>query len=228
MIILALDTTTRAGSAAVLKDGALAAERVGNPEITHGERLPSDLQQLLADLRLGIEDVDLFAVAAGPGSFTGLRVGIATVQGLAMARGRLVVPVSALEALARAARDVPSPVAAWMDAQRGEVFAEVYAAGSRAILLPAASGTPEARLDAMAGVPGAPIFIGDGAIRYRETIAARGGADVRILHPPPLAAFIGEIASEHPERAVRPHAVVPIYIRRPDAELARARRAAGS
>lgn len=229
LIILSLDTTTRAGSTAVLRGGQVLAERAGNPEITHGERLPEDLMQVLRDAALRIEDVELFAVAAGPGSFTGLRVGIATAQGLAMARGRRVVPVSALEALARAAANETAPIAAWMDAQRGEVFSEVYAPDGGRVLVPAASSLPGPLLESWndAAAPGIPVFIGDGAVRYRREIASRFGDAARVLHPPPLAGLIGQIAASFPERAVLPHAVVPIYIRRPDAELARARRAAG-
>ncbi len=228
MIILALDTTTRAGSAAVLRDGAVVAEQIGDPERTHGERLPADLTRVLDAAGARIEDVDLFAVAAGPGSFTGLRVGIATVQGLAMARGRSIVPVSVLEALARAAADAGAPVAAWMDAQRGEVFAEIYAAGGLIVTAPARAVPPAVLLEEdIDDDGGRRVFIGDGAVRYRDEIVARYGAGVRIRRPPPLAGVIARIAAEAPARAVRPHALIPIYVRRPDAELARARRAAG-
>ena len=71
--------------------------------VTHGQRLPAELAHVLDQASVRIDDVEVIAVAAGPGSFTGLRVGIATMQGLAMAQGAAVVPVSALEALARAA-----------------------------------------------------------------------------------------------------------------------------
>jgi tRNA threonylcarbamoyladenosine biosynthesis protein TsaB len=227
LIILSLDTTTSAGSTAVLRGDIVLAEQIGNPELTHGERLPEDLMRVLREASLRIEDVELFAVAAGPGSFTGLRVGIATAQGLAMARARRVVPVSALEALARAATTANAPIAAWMDAHRGEVFSEVYAPDGREVLVPAQSAPASTLLAAWADTPGAtPVFIGDGAVRYRAEIAARFG-DARVLPPPPLAGLIGQIAATGLGRAVLPHAVVPIYIRRPDAELARLWRAAG-
>lgn len=228
MIILALDTTTKAGSAAVLRDSAVVAEQIGDPQQTHGERLPADLTRVLDAAGARVEDVDLFAVAAGPGSFTGLRVGIATVQGLAMARGRSIVPVSVLEALARAAADDGAPIAAWMDAQRGEVFAETYAAGGLMVTAPARAVLPSVLLDEDRDASGGgQVFIGDGALRYRAELVARYGAGVRIQAPPPLAGIIARIAAEAPARAVRPHALIPIYVRRPDAELARARRAAG-
>jgi tRNA threonylcarbamoyladenosine biosynthesis protein TsaB len=229
LIILSLDTTTRSGSAAVLRGDLVLAELTGNPEITHGERLPEDLMRVLREAGLRIEDVELFAVAAGPGSFTGLRVGIATVQGLAMARARRVVPVSTLEALARAAIGGNAPIAAWMDAQRGEVFSEVYAPDGCDVLAAAESSLPGPLLEGWPDSPDGrtPIFVGDGAVRYAAEIKKRFGDATRLVHPPPLAGLIGQIAASCSERAVLPHAVVPVYVRRPDAELARARRAGG-
>ena len=174
--------------------------------------------------------VDLLAVAAGPGSFTGLRVGIAAVQGLAIARGLNVVPVPTLEALAGAAAVPPrTHVAAWLDGQRGEVFAALYEAAERGPVerRPACVGSPASVLDAWA-LPAntSTIFIGDGAIRYQAAIHERFGSSVSILPLPPLAATIARIAFEQPDRAVPPHDIVPVYIRRSDAEIARDRRGA--
>jgi tRNA threonylcarbamoyladenosine biosynthesis protein TsaB len=230
LLILSLDTTTRAGSAAVLRNTVVLAERVGDPALTHGERLPGELIRVLEEAAIPIEDVELFAVAAGPGSFTGLRVGIAAIQGLAMARARRVVPVSSLDALARAAVNPHRPIAVWMDAQRGEVFATLYAADGRDVLVPAQSSPPELVLEQWSSTVDVrtAMFIGDGAVRYRDRIVSSAG-DARfvpvVIPPPPLAGLIGQTAAEDPSRAVLPHAIVPIYVRRSDAELARARRA---
>lgn len=229
MIVLALDTTTKSGSIAVVDDKVVRVERPGDPEVTHGQRLPAELTNVLEQAGVGINDIDLFAVAAGPGSFTGLRVGIATIQGLAMARGKRVVAVSALEALARAGTNAEHTIAAWMDAQRGEVFAALYAPDGRDLLIPPVSAPPRAVLDTWAGsAHGSPtMFIGDGAIRHREILGQEIGSQVHIIAPPRLAGLIGQIAVENPGRADLPHAIVPIYIRKSDAELARTRRAAG-
>ena len=228
MLILSLDTTTRAGSAAVLRGDVVLAEHSGDPSLTHGQRLPADLTRVLDEAAIRIEDIDLFAVAAGPGSFTGLRVGIATIQGLAMARGRKVVAVSALDALARSAINANDAIGAWIDAQRGEVFAALYAPDGRDILAPARSGTPLAVVQAWQARPdpATVVFVGDGAVRYRDEIAAAIGSETRIAAPPPLAGFIGQIAAADPSRAALPHAIVPIYIRKTDVELARDRKAA--
>src|SRR5205085_12037134 len=122
--------------------------------------------ELLAAGGVALADVDLFAVAAGPGSFTGLRVGIATIQGLAAATGRLVVPVGTLDALARSTAVAGRPIAPWMDAQRGEVFAALYSADGAQLLIPATSASPSATLAAWGPHDVAPAFIGDGAVRY--------------------------------------------------------------
>jgi tRNA threonylcarbamoyladenosine biosynthesis protein TsaB len=229
MLILALDTTTRAGSAAVLRDTTVLHEIAGDPALTHGQRLPADLMRLLAAAEVRLDDVELLAVAAGPGSFTGLRVGIATIQGLAIAGGRMVVPVSTLEALTRSASGEHRRIGAWMDAQRGEVFGALYGPGGRDLTIPPMSASPAALLhawqaaDKLAGT----VFVGDGAVRYRDAIVAALGASTPIVAPPLLAGIIGRIAAEEPQRAVVPHGVVPIYVRPSDAELARARRHEG-
>ena len=88
MVILALDTTTKAGSYALWRGDALVEQRPGDAARTHAERLPGDLADLLAAHGLTVKDVDLYAVASGPGSFTGLRVGVATIQGLALVHGK--------------------------------------------------------------------------------------------------------------------------------------------
>jgi tRNA threonylcarbamoyladenosine biosynthesis protein TsaB len=224
VLILSLDTTTRAGSVAIVCDGRVIDELVGDSTVTHGQRLPRDLIRLLDRTGTPIHAVDLLAVAAGPGSFTGIRVGIATMQGLAMATGRLIVPVSALEALALAGADGSAPVAAWMDAQRGQVFAALYAPDGAEVLIEPSSLPPAETLAAWANrLPAARVrFVGDGALRYEQVIRARMDIGVEIRKDTPaLAPIVGQIAARSPERAVLPHAVVPIYIRRPDAELAR-------
>ncbi len=236
VLVLALDTTSRAGSVAVVRDGALAGEAIGDPAVTHGARLPLDLVRALEAAAVDASTIDLLAVAAGPGSFTGLRVGIATMQGLAMATGKHIVPISVLDALARAGAGDRAPVAAWMDAQRGEIFAALYDAGGSRLLIEPTALSPAETIERWretigdaplffedGAVRGAPRFIGDGAVRYAPLLRREFGESVAIVEPPPLAPIVGRLACEHPERGVAPHAVVPIYIRRSDAEIARDR-----
>ena len=233
MLILALDTTSRAGSLAVVRDGSLVHEMSGDPALTHGQRLPLEFLRLCEAADVELRDVELFAVATGPGSFTGLRVGIAAIQGLALALDRRVVPVSTLEAVAAAATPLSDAyVGAWVDAQRGEVFAQIFTqraplhvvhvtppqvAAPRAVLV---AWREEAPLHSVA-------FHGDGAVRYADHIRAVAGPGAHIAGGAvPLAGAIGRLAAAQPHRAVVPDAIAPIYVRRSDAELARARREA--
>src|SRR3954469_2624651 len=142
--------------------------RSGDPSRAPGQRLPRELAGALDEAGVRIEDVDLLAVAAGPGSFTGLRVGIATIQGIAMAHGKRVVPVSALEALARAAINPDRKIGAWMDAQRNEVFAALYAPDGKDLLIPPVSAASRAVVKAWSeGVDLERVtFVGDGATQH--------------------------------------------------------------
>lgn len=231
MHVLALDTTTRAGSVALVTDDGVVVERSGDPTRTHAERLPGDVLSLLHDAGVALSAVDVFAIAAGPGSFTGLRIGIATLQGLAFVKGRRIVPVSALEALAQiGSRGLRAGafVAAWMDGHRREVFSALYRVAESPLFTPArlsemdapAVGGPATTLSRWmesGTMPG--VFIGDGAVLYADILAGRGA----VIPPPALAGAIGAVAV-HRARAgetVDPAGVQPLYIRRPDAELAR-------
>ena len=225
MLVLAVDTTTRPGSIALARDLAIIDTFIGDVSATHGERLPGDLLALLRQQGLRVADVDLFAVAAGPGSFTGLRVGIAIQQGLALANDRPLIGVSALDALNEAAGSSTGAVVVWMDAQRGEVFSAAYD-GGRIIEPPVVEKPAELLARWATGGRDWLRFIGDGAVAYKELIARafpRARVDPLV---PPLAPSIarlalGEWRSNGPSR---PDAIRPIYVRRSDAELARDRR----
>ena len=235
MRVLALDTTTRAGSAALVEDDRIVEEREGDPSRTHGLRLPAEVLRVLDGRGIGIADVDVFAVASGPGSFTGLRIGIATMQGLAIVRRRRVAGISALGALAHvAARDAAAHaiVGVWMDAHRREVFsalyrvhaAEPFSAERLTELESAAAGDPAATLARWAGlIGGAPeVIVGDGATLYREVIRANAPGTA-IVEPPLIAGAIGRLAGADARGhdADEPCAIRPLYVRRPDVEIAR-------
>lgn len=215
---------------AVTRGDQVLAEIAGDATRQHAERLPRDLNRVLDAAGVGLDEVELLAVGAGPGSFTGLRVGIAAVQGLASSRGLRVVPVSTLDALAAAAvrRGAAAGrlVAAWIDGQRGEVFAALYAAGDLVPLVAASAAPPRQTIERwQAAIGGRPVhFSGDGAVRYRDDIDDLLGDRAEVCAEVPLlAATIAGIAASDPARAVSPHAIAPIYVRRPDAELARER-----
>jgi tRNA threonylcarbamoyladenosine biosynthesis protein TsaB len=240
MRVLALDTTTRSGSVALINDRRIESERGGDATRTHAERLPQEILSLLADHQLSTPDIDLFAVASGPGSFTGLRVGIATVQALALVHGRRVVDVSALEALAQVAgKDLAqgSLVGAWMDAGRAEVFSALYRlsasapfSSQRLVEVEAAAvGGPGGVLKRWADILGSSpvVLAGPGAVMYGELIRAHR-LNARVEDVGRLAGAIGLIADARAAtgETVDPAGVRPLYVRRPDAELDRERKRA--
>jgi tRNA threonylcarbamoyladenosine biosynthesis protein TsaB len=221
MLVLALDTTTTVLSCAVARDGVVLYEDVHEGR-AHARRLPGALMALLSSAGLTLPEIDVFAVATGPGSFTGLRIGIATMQGLAFAAGKPLVGVSGLDALARIAFRVAdvATVATWVDAWRGEVYAALYRDAREAE--PPRVARPDDLLRRLVGTR--VLFIGDGARTFSALILQTLGASARIADPPApaLAGAIAEIAAA--ERDLPPpHAIRPLYVRRPDAELARAR-----
>ena len=252
MLTLAVDTTTNRGGFALARNGRLLEEVPGEPGLTHGERLPGALCALLGRHGMTTGDIDRYAVALGPGSFTGLRVGIATVQGLALAHGRPVVGVPVLDLLVYAAARRaggsfrPDLIVPWVDAKRGEVFSALYAPdpGSSppagAAVGPAAVGAGWRVLEAPVSAPPAAVLdawadrlreraawvIGDGVAASRRLLDARLAAGSRQLPETPLlAGLMAAMAAQAPwcDRAGAPHALRPVYVRRPDAELARER-----
>lgn len=218
MLVLALDTTTRGGSCALLDGDVVVREQGGDPVRSHAERLPGDLIALLDGAGRSPDDVDVYAVAIGPGSFTGLRVGIATMQGLAFATGKPLIGASALDALAQIA-NAPR-VATWVDAWRGEVYAALYEDG-RELESPTVE-RPERVLARFDDRP--TLFIGDGAASYADAIR-RVLPSATIAEPalPLLASMIARLAGDEASAGHRPspHAIRALYVRRPDAEVAR-------
>jgi len=240
VFILSLDTTTRGGSVAVIRqrqgggatdarDQDLLALVPGDPSRSHSERLPAELAEALALAGLQRGAIDLLAVATGPGAFTGLRIGLAAMQGLAMTLGRPVLGISALDALAEEARGAGiSLVAPWMDAQRGEVFASLLDLAAGQTLESPLAAQPAAVLAAwrphLEGRPA--VFIGDAAERDAALIATAGAGKWTARTPPPLAPALARLAARRAGLGETglPHQLTPIYVRRPDVEIERERR----
>src|SRR5215471_18827853 len=126
MKLLAVESATLSGGAALLDDDRLLGEITLNIAITHSERLLAAVDRLVADCGLVPADLDALAVSVGPGSFTGLRVGLATVKGLAMALDLPVAPVPTLDALAARLPFADAPVCPILDARKGEVYLSLY------------------------------------------------------------------------------------------------------
>lgn len=236
MSLLAFDTATPATVVGLALDGDEVIEARHDPapgeRPGHGPRVLELVDAVMAEAGVGWEDIERIGVGVGPGSFTGLRIGIATARGLAQARGLGLAAVSTLEALAAAAAAPnvqmagPRPretdvggvrtVLALVDARRGEAFAAAFA-GAELIAGPAAVHGDELVAFA-AGLPGPVLAVGDGAIRFRAQFEPAGPVvppDGDPLHAVRARQLCRLAAAA---RAGAPDAVLPHYIRLPDAE----------
>lgn len=235
MRIVAVETATLAGSVALL-DGEQVHERDFEPR---GEGAVGALARLFAEFGVRAADADAFAVSVGPGSFTGIRVGVAAVQALCHAAGVPAVPVGTLEGLAECGREsdwglpgtllLPS-----VDARRGEVYAALYRAGAPG-KAPELLWGPEAiscaaLAERLGGLP-APdagaegLLLGDGAVLLAPSFA------IGWARPAPLgrtrAGAVARVAARKlaAGESVEPASLVPVYLRKPDAETRHERRA---
>jgi len=224
MMVLGIETATKTGGIALLSDKGVIAEYTLNIEVTHSERLMATVDRVLSDTGITLADVDGFAVSIGPGSFTGLRIGVATVKALAFSTGRPVAAVPTLMALAWNIAAAAHPVCPLLDAKKKEVYAAVYRTGSGTVETIMAEVVLPLK-DLAARLAGPTIFAGEGAQFFRREIEDLLGA--RALFAPlaasvPSAASVAELGwmALREGRAADPDGLAPVYIRRPEAEVA--------
>ncbi len=221
MNILGLDTSAVTASAAVMRGGVIAGQVSFTNGLTHSQTLMPMVDYVLEGAGLAVSDIDLFAVSSGPGSFTGLRIGVGTVKGLAYACGRSCAGVSTLKALAHNIAPTDRLIVPIMDARRGQVYTAVYRYDNEKItevLAPAAMDVE--RL--CAGLDGKAVFVGDGVDPYTEKI--RNLMGVRAEFAPPqlrLQSGASVCAAALDETPVPPEELGVIYLRKPQAERER-------
>jgi tRNA threonylcarbamoyladenosine biosynthesis protein TsaB len=217
VILVALDTASPSTVAGVMRaDGSVAEARDDPPPESRGQhasRLLPLLEQALNEAGTDWRDVERIAVGVGPGGFTGLRIGIATARALAQAHGLPLVPVGSLAALAGGTE---GPVAAVLDARRGEVFAAVYDDG-RELLAPAALA-PDDLAERLSKLEPRVQAVGDGAVRFRQELERAGVAvpeDGSAAHRISAAPLCRLGAAGEPAERDR---LLPDYRREPDAK----------
>ena len=229
MKILALESSAKAASCAVLADGLPLAHAWQCTGLTHSRTLLPMAEDLLRNSELALEDLDAVAVAAGPGSFTGLRIGVSTVKGLAWAADKPCIPVSTLEAMAWPLAHLEGVIACAMDARRQQIYSAVFRAEGGAL-----TRLREDRAisleDASAGLAnlGGPItIVGDGASLLWNALSQRSiPCALAPAHLRMQSALGVALAAERlwPEGAVTPQALAPTYLRLSQAERERLER----
>jgi tRNA threonylcarbamoyladenosine biosynthesis protein TsaB len=235
MKILAIETSTLLGGVAVSDDssGMIAEVRL-NVKSTHSERLMTEIDHLLKRSGLQVSDIDVFAVSIGPGSFTGLRIGVSTVKGFSFATGKPVVTVPTLEAFAWNFPFSRYPVCTLLDARKKEVYAALFqwVDGGFARLIGETSTKVDMLLEKIkAGeVKGDGrllekiVFAGEGTLLYRKEIADALGERAIFAPPDKMVPSPSVVASVGLRKALReefaePVSLVPLYIRRSEAEI---------
>ena len=233
MNLLAVDTSGPVAGVAVLRDGEVAYEGAAVNRLTHSVNLMPMIEEALSRAGLDIGQIDLYAAVTGPGSFTGVRIGVSAVKGMAHGAGKRCVGVDALEALAAGVCLTDALICPIQDARAGQVYGAAFLAGMPPIrvLEDMAEALP-AYLDRALAVAGERrlCFVGDGVERYADAILERLG-ERAVIAPPHLRflrpAGVAALAQLRREESVDYLSLMPVYLRAPQAERERARRLGG-
>jgi tRNA threonylcarbamoyladenosine biosynthesis protein TsaB len=211
MKILAFDTSLGACTAGLWTEGRVIAHDSKMMTQGHAETLMPMIERMMDTAKLTYADLDRIAVTVGPGSFTGLRVGIATARGLAMAAQKPAIGITTTEALAAGVKGAETHILSVIDSKRGDVFAQVFDHAGHAQT--EIVNIPDAELSALCGV--APIVVvGDARARAIAVL----GAQARTSSAPDIC-DIAALAAMAATRTPDPHGPAPVYVRAPDVTL---------
>lgn len=229
MKILAIETSTMLGGIAIADDSGLIAEVRLNVKSTHSERLMTETDHLLKQSGLMISDIDVFAVATGPGSFTGLRIGLSTVKGFSYATGKPIISVPTLEAFAWSFPYCRYPVCAMLDARKKEVYTalfewdgEVFVRLINEVSVKVNRISEDIRLLSA----GKTVFTGEGSLIYKDEIVNIMGEDAIFASMDKMIPAPSNVATIAMKKALggefsEPVSLVPFYLRRSEAEIKR-------
>lgn len=223
MLILSVDTTTFSGSAAVLDKTKLLAEVNIDSSLTHSERLLAAIDFILKANRLRIQDMDGFALAAGPGSFTGIRIGLSTIKSFSFSSGKPAAAVSTLMALAWKLRHAQARlICPLLDAKKGEIFAGLFESKRSEFEEIIAQGAyPPDRFFSLLPSHRVIFFIGNGVDVYKDKISDYVKDKARFPHRSPFIAYeVGLLGYEllRRKKGVNSRGLEPIYFRKSQAE----------
>jgi tRNA threonylcarbamoyladenosine biosynthesis protein TsaB len=231
MKILAVETSTMLGGLAIAEDSkGLIAELRLNVKSTHSERLMTEIDHVLKQSGTGIDDIDVFGAAIGPGSFTGLRIGLSTVKGFSYATGKPIVAVPTLEALAWNFPFSLYPVCTVLDARKKEVYAALFQWNDESFsrLIQEISVKVDRLIEKIDELSkDKVIFAGEGALLYKGRIIEALGEKAVFPAQDKMAPSPANVASVGLHKAFRgefsePVNLAPFYVRRSEAEIKRA------
>ena len=221
MILLCLDTSGPVAGVALMEDGAVRYEAMAVNAFTHSQSILPMTEEAYLRTGMTVSQTDYFAVTVGPGSFTGVRIGVSTVKALAHASGMPCIAVDALEAMANGVRPYPGVIGPIQDARAGQVYGAAFAGGTLDRLLPDEPLKLEEFLEKAATFGEKLLFLGDGMPVHRTRIAEIMGE--RAAFAPPHLSFLrpasaAALAWEKRDQAVDYLELKPLYLRPPQAE----------
>ena len=227
MKILALDTSALTATAAILDGDTLICEESVTTKLTHSQTIMPMVDELLCKASLDIDDIDLFACSVGPGSFTGLRIGIGTIKGLAYGCGKKVCAVSTLEALAHNIPFSDFLIAPIMDARREQVYNALYRVQNGSVVC---VQEPQAiSIDALcASLNEKTVFVGDGVKVYKDKICDLLGENALFAPPQHMLQRASCVAAAAlTKEGIDASQLSAVYLRKPQAEREREERNEG-
>lgn len=223
MKVLGIDTSTSCGSVGLIDNGEVVSDYLLNIPVTHSQRLLGAIELVLKEASCPIEKLDGWAIALGPGSFTGLRIGVSTVKGLAFATGKPVAGVSTLDVLASQIAPTPYLICPILDARKKEVYTAFYRYEKG--LIKHESDDQAIRPEDLVGrIKEQTIFLGDGAKTYRDfllnslsSLALFPSAPLHLSH----GSMVAKLGSELLQRGecLDLSTFAPIYVRPSEAEV---------
>ena len=221
MKILSVDSSSVSASVAITENGVTLAENFINNGLTHSQTLMPMVEKTLIDADVSIKDIEVFAITNGPGSFTGVRIGIASVKGMADALNKKCVAISTLEAIAEPLKNEDCIVCAVMDARCNQVYTAIFENGNRlcedkAVLIDELG-------DELKNYNKKVVFIGDGSVLCYEklkdvvTNVSVAEEDIRFIHASSIGR-LAEVKIKNGEETIDSANLVPFYLRLPQAE----------
>ncbi len=225
MKVLGIDTATSCSSIGLVDDHRVIAESLLDIPVTHSERLLTSLEQVLRESRCTLEDLDGWAVSIGPGSFTGLRIGLSTIKGLAFATQKPVSGVSTLDVLACQISPTPTLICPILDARKGEVYTAFYRYGEGPFPKRCCDYQALRPEDLIRGIDEKTIFIGDGVRRYGDFLS-QSLSSLAVFPPDPFFHMPhGSVLAKRGLELIQKGDVldlptfIPLYVRPSEAEI---------
>ena len=218
MRILGVDTTGLVSSVAIVSEEKVLGEVTTNVKKTHSETLMSTIHYLLDTLEIDLESIDALACANGPGSFTGLRIGVATVKGMARALNKKIIPVPTLDALAYNIFESQKLIVPIMDARRNQVYTAFYSWENSKLVRKTDYFAEDINivLEQLQQYKQGAVFLGDGVPVHKDSLQIYSTAPISLNTQ--LASSVGCLALERIEEAVSYREFVPFYLRVSQAE----------